>query len=126
MAEITREQFLRAVTDFSSEVMADAEALRGWSQFIDGESRDTAHVADMISAKHVDKDTVGETQELAKIMLGVSEQAIQYASAGDTTTRLARASHDEAVNSHQAISEQVNASPAVGIHDVDNDWLTQE
>lgn len=126
MADTRYEQFLRLVTDFGNEIMADAEALRGWAQFIDGESRDTAHVAEMISAKRVDKDTVGETQELAKIMLGVSEQAIQYASAGDTTTRLARASHDEAVNSHQAISEQVNASPAVGIHDVDNDWLTQE
>jgi hypothetical protein len=126
MTDTRYEQFLRAVTDFGNEVMSNAEAIRSWAQFIDGEARDTAHVAEMIASKRVDKDTVAETHELAKNMLGVSEQSIQYAATGDTTARLARASHDEAVNSHQAISEQVNASPAVGIHDVDNDWLAQE
>lgn len=126
MPDITLEQFKQAVTDFGKEVMVNAEAIRGWGQFIDGEASDTAHVAGMIAAKRVDQETIGETHELAQIMRGVSEQSIQYAATSDTTARLAQASHDEAVNSHQAISEQVNASPAVGIHDVDNDWLAQE
>jgi hypothetical protein len=126
MTDTRYEQFLRAVTEFGTEVVANAEAIRGWGQYIDDEARDTAHVAGMIAAKRVDKDTVSETHELAQIMRGVSEQSIQYAATSDTTARLAKASHDEAVNSHQGISEQVNASPAVGIHDVDNDWLAQE
>ena len=126
MSDTRYEQFLRAVTDFGNEVMANGEAILRWGQFIDEEARDTAHVAGMIAAKHVDQDTVAETHELAKNMRGVSEQAIRYAATGDTTARLARASHDEAHARHQGVSEQVNASPAVGIHDVDNDWLAQE
>lgn len=126
MAEMTYEQFLRAVTEFTGQVVANAEAIRGWGQYINDEAGDTAHVAAMIAAKRVDKDTVAETHELAQIMRGASEEAIQYAAAGDTTARLAQAVHDEATTSHQGVHEAVNASPAEGIHDVDNDWLTQE
>jgi hypothetical protein len=126
MTDTRYEQFVRDVTDFGNEILADAEALRGWAQFIEQEATDTSRIADGISAKRVDTETVGETHQLAKTMTGVSEQAIRYASAGDTTTRLARTSHDEAVATHQGIHEAVNASPASGIHDVDNDWLTQE
>jgi len=126
VADLRYEQFVRDVTDFAKEIGADAENLRGWAQFIDQEATDTARVADGLGAKRVDPETVAECQHLAKLMTGVSEQAITYASAGDTTTRLARAGHDETVATHQGIHEQVNASPASGIHDVDNDWLTQE
>lgn len=126
MADTRYEQFIQDVTDFAKEISADADALRGWAQFIDQEATDTARVADGIAAKRVDAETVAEAHQLAKLMAGVSEQAIQYASAGDTTTRLARAGHDETITTHQGIHEAVNASTAAGIHNVDNDWLTQE
>jgi hypothetical protein len=126
MADISKDQFLQAITDFGKEVNANAEAIRGWSQYIDEEAGDTARVGEMIAAKRVDSDTVAETHELARIMRGVSEQAIQYAATADTTARLATASHDEVMATHQGIGEQVNASTAPGIYDVDNDWLAKE
>ena len=125
-AEMTYEQFLKAVTDFSQEVVTNATAINRWAEFIDKEAGDTAHVAELIGAKQVDRDTIAETHQLARIMRDVSEDAIQYAARANTTSVLARNSHDQAVDSHQGIHENVNASPAEGIHDVHNDWFTQE
>lgn len=126
MPDLTYEQFLKTVTDFGQEVTANAESIRAWAAYIDEEAKDTSRVAEMIGARRVDRDTIAETEQLAKIMAGVSEQAIQYAARGDTTARFAQASHDQAKDSHQGIHEAVNNSPAVGIHDVDSEWLAKE
>lgn len=126
MADISMNQFLRAVAAFSQQVSANAEATRGWALFIETEGDDTGRVAEMIAAKRVDPDTVSETHELARIMRGLSEQAIQYAATSDTTVRLAKASHDEVMSTHHGIGEQVNASTASGIYDASNDWLRVE
>lgn len=75
MADISMNQFLRAVAAFSQQVSANAEATRGWALFIETEGDDTGRVAEMIAAKRVDPDTVSETHELARIMRGLSEQA---------------------------------------------------
>jgi hypothetical protein len=125
-ADMTYEQFLKAVTGFSQEVVANADSVNRWAEYIDREATDTGHVAELIGAKNVDRDTVAETQQLARIMRDTSEDAIQYAALANTTARLARNSHTQAQNSHQGIHEHVNASPVDNIHDVDNSWFTQD
>ncbi|MFK0288349.1 hypothetical protein ACIQVL_48935 [Streptomyces sp. NPDC090499] len=125
-AELTYEQFLNSVNAFAQQVVVNADAINRWAEFIDRESTDTAHIADLIGAKNVDRDTTAETHQLSRIMRDVSEDAIQYAARANTTSRIAHNSRQQAVDSHQGIHEHVNASPVEGIHDVHNDWFTQE
>lgn len=126
MADLTYKQLKKAVTDLGKQVVRDAEGIRNLAKQIDDEARDTARVADMIGAMNVDRDTVAETKELSKIMAGVSEAAIQYVSAGDTTAKTAKAAHDQAHATHDGIQEAVSRSSVTGIHQVHRDWFEQQ
>ncbi|MCX5001005.1 hypothetical protein [Streptomyces longwoodensis] len=122
----TYKQLLADVTELAHQVVRDADALRAWGQYIDTEATDTARIADQIGGRRIDPDTVAETRQLSQLLAGLSEQAIAYASAGDTTAAAARGAHQQAQASHAQIRDAVNASPATNIHDVDHTWLTQE
>ena len=125
-ARMNDPQYRSAVTDLGKQVVRDAAGIRHMAKQIDDEAQDTARVADMIGAVNVDPDTVAETKELSKIMAGVSEAAIAYATAGDTTAKAAKAAHDQAHASHNGIHEAVNRSGVTGIHQVHRDWFEQQ
>lgn len=126
MADMTYQQLQKAVTELRNNVTRAAEAIRLRAKELDDEAQDTARIADLIGRLRVDNATVGETNELSRIMRGVSEAAIAYASAGDTTAKTAEAAHQQAHTTHDGIQEAVSRSNVTGIHDVDREWFRQE
>ena len=126
MPEMTYQQLKAATIQLTKRIIRDSESIRRWGQHIDNEATETRRIGDQIGAKRVDPDTVAETQELAKIMEGVSEAAIAYATSGQDAAAASKAAHGQAQASHGGISEAVNRSSARNIHDVDRTWLEQE
>ncbi|QGZ53351.1 hypothetical protein GPZ77_34540 (plasmid) [Streptomyces sp. QHH-9511] len=126
MADLTYRQLRTAVAELEQSVTRSADAIRAKAQWIDEEAQDTSQVAEMIATKSVDRNTVGETHALARIMRGLSDAVIAYASAGDTTAKAAQAVGDQARLTHDGINEQVSRSSVDRIHDVHRDWFEQE
>jgi hypothetical protein len=126
MADLTYSQLQKAVADLQVNTARGAEAIRTRAQRIDEEAQDTARVAEMVTAMGVDADTAAETKQLASLMHGVSEAAIAYASAGDTTAKAAKAARDQAQTTHSRIHEAVSRSTVSNIHSVNREWLRQE
>lgn len=127
MPDLTYAQLAKATTDLARDIARSAEAIRIHAKNIDDEAKDTARVAESIAAFKVDTATVAETREVARIMAGLSEAVLAYASAGDDTAHAAQAAHDQNKASHAAIGEAASRSP-VGreIYGVDNGWFAQE
>lgn len=126
MPDLTYKQLKQAVQGLQKDVLRASDAIRARAKQIDEEAQDTARVAEMIGSMSVDTATVSETRELSRIMRGVSEDAIAYASAGDTTAKAATAASDQAHTTHNGIQEMVTRAPVDGIHDVNRDWFRQE
>lgn len=125
MADLTLNQLKKAVAGVANRTTRRGEALRTLARLTDEEARDTARIADGIGTMNVDVDTVSETQELARIMAGLSAAALAYATATDTTTRHARAAHDQAQASHGGIQEAVQRA-TVDVRNLNREWLRQE
>jgi G3E family GTPase len=127
MPDLTYAQLQKAVTALAKTVTQEADAIRGHARRISEEATDTARVADSIAALKVDTATVAETQQLAKLMDGVSDAALAYAAAAHTTAKSAQAAHNQNKASYSAVGEAVNRSPVgPAIYDVDRTWFHQE
>ncbi|WP_331764853.1 hypothetical protein [Streptomyces sp. NBC_01238] len=125
MADLTYKQLQKAATDLAKDVAKGAEAIRTAAQWIDEEAQDTSRVSEAIGGMGVDRDTVSETSELSKIMRGVSEAAIAYASCGDNTTKAAKAVYDQAHTTHNGIQEAYSRT-SVDMSNLNREWLRQE
>ena len=126
MARITYRQLVAAVGALEKNMARTAEQIRVQADEIQDEAEDTTRVAKMIATMNVDRDTVGETHALARVASGLSEAAVAYASAADTTARVAKAAGEQARTTHAGIQEAVSRSGVDGIHDVNREWLRQE
>lgn len=125
MSDLTFNQLKKATTSLAKDVTKAADAIRSHAQLIDEHARDTASVAEMIAAVKVDTATIGETRELAKILAGVSEASIAYASASDNTAKAAKAAHDQTNTTHGGIQEAFNRSP-VDASETSPEWFRQD
>lgn len=125
-SDLTHARLKRTVATFAKVAAQDAEAIRILAKTLDDEAQDTARVAEGIAALNVDPDTVAETRELAKIMAGISEATLTYASGADTTAKRAQAAHDTAGRTHDGIDEAFARSTATGVYDLNRSWLSQE
>ncbi|WP_331756592.1 hypothetical protein [Streptomyces decoyicus] len=125
MPDITYKQLKAAVEDLAKEVNRASDAIRARAQQIDEEAKDTARIAEMIASMGVDTETVGETRDLSRLMNGVSEAAIAYASAGDNTAKSASAAAIQAHTTHGGIQEAVSRAP-VDVRGLDREWLRQD
>ena len=125
MADLTYKQLQKAVSDLAQDVMQHAGAVLRDAQTVDNEAKDTARIAEVIAAIGVDAATVAETQQLATITAGVSQAAIAYASAGDTTSKAAQAAGAQAKASHGGIYEAYNRA-TVDISAMKPQWLSKE
>ena len=123
--KLTYRQLQKAVTDLQKAVARGSEAITVRAQHIDDEAKDTTRVAEMIGSMGVDTSTVAETQQLSRIMRGVSEAAITYASKADATARAAGAAYEQARTSHGGIHEAYTRAP-VDVSNLDREWLRQE
>lgn len=125
MADLTYQQLQKTVTDLAKDVMQHAGAVRADALGVDRDAKDTARVAEVIAAIGVDPDTIAEAHQLARITAGVSQAAVAYANAGDTTGKAAQAAGAQAKASHGGINEAYNRS-TVDISHMKPQWLTQE
>ncbi|MYW43068.1 hypothetical protein [Streptomyces sp. SID161] len=127
MADITFTQLHQEVSDLAKTITRASGAIHARAQQLSDEAQDTSRLAEGIAVMRVDKTTIGETRELAKIMEGLSEQAIAYASAGTTTARMATAAGDQANASHGAFYEAATRSIiGTDVYDIDREWFRQE
>lgn len=125
MSDLTLAKLKKAVTAVANSTARRGEAIRTLAKHIDDEARDTARIAEGIGAMGVDKETVSETSDLSKIMAGLSEQSLVYASASADTSRRAQAAHDQAHASHGGMQEAFKRSP-VDLSTVKREWFRQE
>lgn len=127
MPDLTYAQLAKATAALAKDITRSAEAIRSHARDIDAEAKDTARVAECIGSFKVDSATVAETREVSRIMAGLSDATLAYATDAVTTARAAQTAHDQNKASHSGIGEAAGRSP-VGreIYDLDHTWLTRE
>ncbi|MER6092434.1 hypothetical protein [Streptomyces bluensis] len=126
MAELTYKALVRAVETKEKSLARNAESVKRAADSIKEHADDTASDADALGAKSVDRDSIAECQELAKIIRGVSDGAIQYAAKGIDTAKAAKAAGDQARSTHGGFQEAFDRSNVTGLENVSRDWLEQE
>lgn len=127
MPELTFTALQTITQNLAREVAHSAEAIRTEAKTIDAEADATARDAEAIASLRVDKASISENHELAKIMRGLSAAVIEHATAGQDTAQRAKAVHAQNQASHGQYNEAINRSP-VGkeIYDVDRRWVMAE
>jgi hypothetical protein len=126
MAELTYKALVRAVEGKEKALARNAEAVQNAATTITEYADDTVRDADALGAKSVDRDSLAECQELAKIIRGVSTAAISYAAKGVDTARAAKAAGDQARTTHSGFQEAFTRSNVDGLEQVSRDWFEQQ
>ncbi|MFH8582585.1 hypothetical protein [Streptomyces zaomyceticus] len=125
MTDLTYTRLTHAIASLEKNIARDSDEIQVRAQFMDVIAQDTARVAEMIGAMKVDDATISETKELSKILRGLSEATLAYASSADTTTKSAHAASEQARTTHAGIDEAVSRAP-VNVSEVDREWFRQE
>jgi len=126
MADLTNKSLQASVARLEKKITRNADYIAADAKAIDEEARDATRVAGQIAAKGVDRYTVAETHEFAKITLGFSGSVMAYASSGYDTAKSAKAAGDQARASHDGIQQAVDRSTVDTIHNVHADWFEQQ
>ncbi|MFI1576224.1 hypothetical protein ACH4VQ_36125 [Streptomyces anulatus] len=126
MAELTYKALVRKTEAKEKALARNAEGVKKAAENIKELADDTASDADALGAKSVDRDSLSECQELAKIIRGVSDGAITYASRTADTAKAARAAGDQARTTHAGFQEAYDRSDVDGLEKVSRDWFEQE
>jgi hypothetical protein len=126
MAELRYKTLVRAVQTKEKTLARNAESVKRAADTIKEHADDTASDADALGAKSVDRDSIAECTELAKIIRGVSERAIHYAAMGADTAKAAKAAGDQARTTHAGFQEAFDRSPITDLENVSRDWFEQE
>lgn len=124
--ELTYKALVRAVQDKEKKLARNAESVKRAADHITEHADDTARDADTLGAKSVDRDSIAECQELARIIRGVSDKAIAYAAKGVDTAKAAKAAGDQARTTHGGFQEAYDRSTVTGLEQVSRDWFEQE
>ncbi|MFE5669079.1 hypothetical protein ACFQ7W_34810 [Streptomyces niveus] len=126
MAELTYKVLVRRTQDKEKALARNAEGVKKAADNIKELADDTATDADALGAKSVDRDSLAECQELAKIIRGVSEGALTYASKTSDTAKAAKAAGDQARTTHAGFQEAFDRSSVTDLEKVSRDWFEQE
>ncbi|MFJ3883046.1 hypothetical protein ACIPW5_37070 [Streptomyces sp. NPDC090077] len=126
MAELTYKALVRRTEAKEKALARNAESVKRAAENIKILADDTASDADALGAKSVDRDSLSECQELAKIIRGVSDNAINYAARTADTARAAKAAGDQARTTHGGFQEAFDRSSVSGLEKVSRDWFEQE
>lgn len=126
MAELTYKALAHAVQAKEKKLARHAESVKKAADNIKEHADDTAKDADALGAKSVDRDSISECQELAKVIRGVSDGAISYAAKGVDTAKAAKAAGDQARSTHGGFQEAFDRSGVTGLENVSRDWFEQE
>lgn len=125
MPDLTYTQLLRDITAMEKDIVRAGEKIQARAQEITEIADSTARTADGITAMGVDSATVAETRELSRILHGISDAVVAYASAGETTAKAAAAAGEQARTTHSGIHEAFGRAP-VDLSGVKSGWLRQE
>ncbi|GAB2696093.1 hypothetical protein [Kitasatospora kifunensis] len=120
---LTYRDLVRQVKQLSKEIARDTSAHRALAELLKQEAQDTLRVAEQISTLKVDSATVAETSEVARLMNGLSEAAVSYATTAEEAGRQAQAAGEQARTDHNGIQEANDRSP---VEMADRTWYTQE
>lgn len=123
MAGLTYKELRREVRALAKDIQQATDRHQATARRQNAEARDTRHVADQITMLRVDQATVAETREVARIMKGLSDAALAYATACEETGRAAKAAEEQAVTDHGGIQEAVDRSP---VPMANASWYRQE
>ncbi|MFH9656201.1 hypothetical protein ACH4MT_35670 [Streptomyces anulatus] len=126
MAELTYKALVRKTEAKEKALARNAEGVRKAAENIKELADDTASDADALGAKSVDRDSLSECQELAKVIRGVSDGAITYASRTADTAKAAKAAGDQARTTHAGFQEAFDRSDVTDLENVSRDWFEQE
>ncbi|MFJ1789607.1 hypothetical protein ACIOML_35525 [Streptomyces anulatus] len=126
MAELTYKALVRKTEAKEKALARNAEGVRKAAENIKELADDTASDADALGAKSVDRDSLSECQELAKVIRGVSDGAITYASRTADTAKAAKAAGDQARTTHAGFQEAFDRSDVSDLETVSRDWFEQE
>jgi hypothetical protein len=123
-SDLTYTSLLTKVKDLADRVSRSAEWHQKLASQLDDEAQDVGRIAEQIGVMDVDAATIAETQELAKIMAGISQAAIAYAGAADNAARAARAAEQQTLTDHAGIHEAARCAPIPDM--AARGWYTQE
>ncbi|MEV7907235.1 hypothetical protein [Streptomyces anulatus] len=126
MAELTYKALVRKTEAKEKALARNAEGVKRAAENIKELADDTASDADALGAKSVDRDSLSECQELAKVIRGVSDGAITYASRTADTSKAAKAAGDQARTTHAGFQEAFDRSSVTDLETVSRDWFEQE
>ncbi|MEU3330201.1 hypothetical protein ABZ709_32475 [Streptomyces albus] len=126
MAELTYKTLVRKTEAKEKALNRNAEGVRQAAENIKALADDTASDADVLGARSVDRDSLAECQELAKVIRGVSDGAITYASKTADTAKAATAAGDQARTTHAGFQEAFDRSDVTDLEKVSRDWFEQE
>ncbi|MFG2895060.1 hypothetical protein [Streptomyces sp. NPDC048248] len=126
MAELTYKALVRKTEAKEKALARNAEGVKTAAENIKALADDTASDADALGAKSVDRDSLAECQELAKVIRGVSQGAIDYAAKTADTAKAAKAAGDQARTTHAGFQEAFDRSSVDGLEKVSRDWFEQE
>ncbi|MFB6807621.1 MULTISPECIES: hypothetical protein [unclassified Streptomyces] len=126
MAELTYKALVRRTEAKEKALARNAEGVKKAAENIKELADDTASDADALGAKSVDRDSLAECQELAKVIRGVSDGAINYAAKTSDTAKAAKAAGDQARTTHAGFQEAFDRSDVADLDKVSRDWFEQE
>ncbi|MBW1603558.1 hypothetical protein JJV70_15895 [Streptomyces sp. JJ66] len=126
MAELTYKVLVRKTEAKEKALARNAEGVKKAAENIKELADDTASDADALGAKSVDRDSLAECQELSKIIRGVSDGAMTYASKTADTAKTAKAAGDQARTTHAGFQEAFDRSDVTDLEKVSRDWFEQE
>lgn len=126
MAELTYKVLVRKTQGKEKALARNAEGVKKAAGSITELADDTASDADALGAKSVDRDSLAECQELAKIIRGVSDGAATLASKTSDTAKAAKAAGDQARTTHAGFQEAFDHSRVTDLEKVSRDWFEQE
>lgn len=125
-SDLTYKALQSKVSALEEMLARNADEIQQAAKVIDEEARETRREADQMAAKSVDKDSVADSTELAKVIKGLSDGVLSYAAKGQDTARQAKAVSDQARTTHGGFQEQFDRSTVDGLENVDRDWLEQQ
>ncbi|MBF4138151.1 hypothetical protein [Streptomyces albidoflavus] len=126
MAQLTYKALVRTTEAKETALLRNAESIQKAADDIKAFADDTAADAEALGAKSVDRDSVAECQDLAKLIQGVSTSASTYAAKASDTAKAARAAGDQARTTHAGFQEAFERSDVQDLEHVSRDWFEQE
>lgn len=125
-ADLTYKQLLAKTAHMEKRIARNAGAIQAAAHIIETEAEETRRECDQMGAKSVDRETLADSQELSRVIRGLSVGILTYAAKGIDTARQAHAVGDQARSSHGGIQEAFDRSTVTGLEQVSRDWLEQQ